>query len=91
MPIEYLNYASLEEEINRCVHRERQERAAAAAAVDMSARDAHMGLAERYADRARLLRKQVPGPAFSSDPWSSVGVGSADSKPSQVERRDRLG
>ena len=75
MSIEYLSRTSLEEEINRCVHRERQERAAAAAAVDISVRDAHMGLAERYADRTRQLRKRALGQAMSSDHWSSAGVG----------------
>lgn len=47
-----------ETDLEYCVRREKEERAAAIAAPDLTSRDHHFMAAERFADRAWSLREQ---------------------------------
>jgi hypothetical protein len=49
------NIVSIDDEVERCRIREREERERASEAADAGARSAHLALAERYAERARSL------------------------------------
>lgn len=53
-----LRFHSPQVELDHCISRERDERAAAAIATDISAVGAHLGMAGLYADRALLLSKE---------------------------------
>jgi len=65
----FLNLVSLAEEIQRCRHREVEERAAAASASDSCTRDAHLALAKCYADRAMALANSYRPPVIPSGRW----------------------
>ncbi len=47
--------STIEAEIRYWLRREREERDAASAAKDKSAREAHLALAKRYAERAHIM------------------------------------
>lgn len=51
----FSNITSIDGEIEHCRRREREEREAADRSQDISARDAHLALAERYAEKAWSL------------------------------------
>ena len=65
-------------EFEHCLAREKQERAAAAAATDPSVVSAHMAMAECYADRVRTMSEEHDLPYPPSGLW-----------PSQQKRRQR--
>ena len=46
-------------DVEYCLRREAEERVAVASAVDPAIRDAHFGMAERYADRAWSLIETI--------------------------------
>jgi hypothetical protein len=54
----FSNIVSVDAEIEHCTLRETEERTLAAAAADISAREAHLALAQRYADRASSLAER---------------------------------
>ena len=54
----FSDIVSVDGEVEHCTRREYEERRLATAAKDIGARDAHLGLAERYADRACSLSEE---------------------------------
>ncbi|WP_454884933.1 hypothetical protein [Sphingomonas oryzagri] len=67
----FSNIVSINEEIEHCARREAEERRLAAAAKDITARDAHLGLAERYADRAWSLSERGDSAPVPSGLWKA--------------------
>ena len=75
MPIDDPNHSTTEIEIRHSLRRECEERAAAAVASDVTARDAHFVMAERYADRAHSLCESAPHlPMMRSGLWRNGGT-----------------
>jgi hypothetical protein len=62
---------SVEDEIERLLAREREERAAAAAATDPESRDRHFMAAERYADQVWSLEEAHDLPYRASGLWAA--------------------
>jgi hypothetical protein len=60
---------SPETELEHCKAREAEERVASAASSDAGARDCHLVMAERYADRAWSISEAHDLPYIPSDIW----------------------
>lgn len=70
----FSNMVSVEDEITHCRRRETEERRAADQSTDVSAREAHLDLAGRYAARASQLAERTSRPAIGNSRWGDPAI-----------------